>query len=65
MRYICQNTGTSDKKKVMNAMVNKSVEVHAGTVDYRTFGAVGAPETIVLLHASATGAWRSRALAEI
>ena len=49
----------------MNAMVNKSVEVYAGTVDYQTFGAVGAPETIVLLHASATGAWSLAPLAEI
>ena len=46
-------------------MVNKSVEVYAGTVDYQTFGAVGAPETIVLLHASATGAWSLAPLAEI
>ena len=45
-------------------LVNKSVEVYAGTVDYQTFGAVGAPETIMLLHATATGAWR-RPLAEI
>lgn len=46
-------------------MVNKSVEVYAGTVDYQTFGAVGAPETIVLLHASATGAWSLAPLADI
>ena len=49
---------TSDKKKVMGVAVNKSVEVHAGSVDYQTFGANDAPETIMLLHATATGAWR-------
>lgn len=41
----------------MDVAVNKSVVVHAGSVDYQTFGANDAPETIVLLHASATGAW--------
>ena len=42
----------------MGVAVNKSVEVHAGSVDYQTFGANDAPETIMLLHATATGAWR-------
>ena len=41
----------------MEKPVIKSVEVHAGSVDYQTFGADDAPETTVLLHASAPGAW--------
>ena len=41
----------------MDVAVNRSVEVHAGSVDYQTFVANDAPETIVLLHASATGDW--------
>ena len=41
----------------MDVAVNKLVEVHAGSVDYQTFGANDAPETIVPLHAPATDAW--------
>ena len=41
----------------MDVAVNKLFEVHAGSVDYQTFEANDAPKTVVLLHASATGAW--------
>ena len=41
----------------MDKAVNKSIEGHAGSVDYQKFGADNAPETTLLLHASATGAW--------
>jgi len=47
----------------MSEGTSKSIEVYAGRVDYQTFGAVDAPETVVLLHASATGAWSLAPLA--
>lgn len=48
----------------MSETLPQSVDVKAGSVDYLSFGNPSAPETVVLLHASATGAATLTGLAQ-
>ena len=55
---------TSDAAKDMNEAQNHSVDVKAGAVEYLSAGDPFAEETVVILHASATGAATMTGLAQ-
>jgi len=60
----CKTESTSDAAKHMNEAQNHSVEVKTGAVEYLSAGDPSAEETVVILHASATGAATMTGLAQ-